>query len=241
MDFILNVLAGLVTGIIVSTFVATRKSLSLYLRFGRVRKVWFPFLRGNAVVVITGRPGQLPRSTTKVSFSEVLALVELKAFFQRFGSNFDVLNSIDANPSQYADKDIILLGSQQANEETELISRKIAVPFSYDDHGNLVSQLGRFPSIPDDGTLLKEDHALILKCNSPYGHARKVLILAGNHGTATESAVRYMVSPSGIVEIASKLGSSDFIGILHVDVESNVPKSYKLVTCWKFEEVVNHR
>jgi hypothetical protein len=240
MDFLYNVLAGLIAESIAKLFATSRKWVLFDHRSRAIRKVWSPFLEDNTVVVITGRLGKLARSTIKVSFSEVLAIIKLRSFFEKFGGNFLVYNSIDAKLVAYADSNIILLGSQQSNDVTKQILEKIAVPFRYDTHGNLESHLGKFPTILN-GNLIAEDHALIVKCDSPYGQNKKLLILAGNHGTATEAAVKYSISPFGIAEIAEQLGESDFIAIVHVEVESNMPKNYRLVACWKFDEVVQWR
>ena len=241
MEFGVNILASLAAGVILTGLAISWRRFIPFFSFGSIRKVWSPFLKGNTVIVITGRPGLLPRSTTKVSFSETRALLNLKKFFEKFGSNFEITNSIDANSIQYIDKNIILLGSQKANEVTKEFSNKIAIPFSYDSQGNLVSHSETFPSTPDNGESLKQDHALILKCVSPYGTGNRMFILAGNHGAATEAAARYVVSRNGIAEIARKLGDSDFTAVLRVQVENNNPKSCKLIKCWKFQEVLNER
>lgn len=239
MEFGISLLASIAAGAILTGLAVSWRRLIPYYHFGTIRKVWSPFLHNNTVVVITGRRGQLPRSTTKVSFCEMRALLNLTEFFKKFASDFEVLNSIDTDPASYASKNIILLGSQKANEVTREIGKRIAIPLGYDDQGNLVSHSGTFPTIPNDGSPIQQDHALILKCPSPYGDDKRMFILAGNHGAATEGAARYMVSRHGIAEIARKLGDSDFIAVLRVQTESNTIKNCKLVKCWKFQEVIN--
>lgn len=235
MELILNILAGVIAGILLTTLTFYWRRVSYFFRFGPIRKVWSPFLDGDTVVLLTGRPGSLPRSTTKVSFSEVKAVQKLMYFFREFGVNFTTYTSIDTELNCYAEKNIVLLGSQYGNKVTEKISDRIMIPIEYDDSGNLIINNRKYETVLDTDFLVKSDYALIVKCPNPSDNDKKMLILAGNHGVATESATRFISSKSGFNKIAKELGNSDFIAVIRTEVDNKISQNPKLEFLMKFE------
>jgi len=237
LDFVVSVITSIIGGIILGYMVGLHNHINLLFSFGSTKKIWFPFLNEDTAVIITGRQGELPRSTIKNSYSELIGAIVLRDFFMHFNRSFTIYNSKINSLNVYNSENIILLGSQNANPGTKDISEKIAMPFSYDGYGNLIIRGNTYSSKPTDGSPLIEDYALIVKCVNPYNEENRVMILAGNHGCATEAAVKYVTSKTGIAKIGNKLKSSDFLAVIKVKIENNIPKSIDLVGCWKFEEV----
>jgi hypothetical protein len=121
---------------------------------------------------------------------------------------------------------------------TKIISERIAIPFSYNEKGNLVSKNTEYGTVLNTNEQIVEDFALIVKCNNPYNDEKKIMVLAGNHGCATEAAVHFVVSKVGIANIGERLNSSDFFAIIKIEVDNNIPKRIELLKCWKFAEVI---
>lgn len=238
MSFIVSVVASIVGGLILGYLFALKKYINVLRYFGTTRKMWKPFFQNNTAVIITGRKGQFPRSTIKNSFSELLGVINLRDFFAKFNKSFAVYNSMMDTSNIFKSQNVILLGSQNANPVTKIISERIAIPFSYNEKGNLVSKNTEYGTVLNTNGQIVEDFALIIKCSNPYNDEKKIMVLAGNHGCATEAAVHFVVSKAGIANIGKRLNSSDFLAIIKIEVDNNIPKRIELLKCWKFAEVI---
>jgi hypothetical protein len=237
LGFSINVLASLFAALIIFLISKYINNVLYFLRIGKsekIRKVWAPFISNKTIVVMTGRKGVLPRSTIKVSFSEHQAVIELEKFFDKYRVEFKTLNSIEFNNDAYYDSNIILLGSKNANEVTEEFSRKrcLRPKIDYDNKGNLIVNKEIFKTNPDDGSPISEDYALVLKCDR--NEKSKLMIIAGNHGAATEGAVKYVLSSLGFIKIAKELGNSNFMAIIKIKMKNNISHEYSLVEWEKF-------
>lgn len=235
--FFIGVAASFVAAILWYFFLRRWLNFRIFLQIRNLRRIWSPFLKGSTTVIITGRTGPLPRSSVRASFSEVQALLNLIKFFNICKASFSVANSVTTPPDTLVGQNIILLGGKSSNEFTRRLSSSIAIKFEYDENGNLAGHFGKFPSEPDNGNPIKKDYAIVLKCNNPFSGNNKVLLIAGNHGAATDGATKYLVSSKGVREIAKKIGDDDFLAIIRIEVNNNVPHNYSLVRCWHFREI----
>ncbi|MBW8017282.1 MAG: hypothetical protein FVQ82_13950 [Planctomycetes bacterium] len=231
MNFILSVISSVVGGYLLGISVLTKRWIAPFWRLGRARKFWGQFFRGRTIVVLTGRPGKHLRSTTKVSYCEVLGVLELVSFFKGLGLDVAIYNSQEIDSRQYLENNVIFVGKQNANKATLELSKKMLIPFSYDSQANTVYSEKPFITEPKDPKCpITEDYAFILKGDNPYDNGdKKVLVLAGNHGAATEGVIRYVTSKSGMDYIAGEVGKHDFSGIVKIPIEDNIPKKARPV------------
>ncbi len=240
-EFLLNVLASLIAGFAFATILWSWHRLPYLLRIGRIRKAWSPFLDGDTVLIMTGRQGDLERSTTRASFNEARAMHKMAAFFSSMSAKFQLGNGIDDDLSAQEGKNLILLGSRNGNDMTKALGKKIPImPVWYDSAGNLVIDETKYCTVPGGDRPVTEDYALLLRCSKMTGDRKKVMILAGNHGAATEAAAMFAMSQSGITAIAKRAGNNDFIAVIKTTVNNNVPEPATLEFLMAFDFGVDH-
>jgi hypothetical protein len=147
-----------------------------------------------------------------------------------------VLDQIDKTvhiPDFPEDEALVIIGSPHANRLCERIMLSSKIPrlpfrFEMNERGKCINvyqdEVGHwlekpiisFPSSQKDTTassdILEEDYGIILRMTNPFDASgkNKVLILAGNHGFGTESAINFVADNERVSSLHEKVQNCDF-------------------------------
>ncbi len=158
-----------------------------------------------------------------------------------------VLDQIDKTvhiPDFPEDEALVIIGSPHANRLCERIMLSSKIPrlpfrFEMNEKGKCINvyqdETGHwfekpiisFPSSQKDITtssdILEEDYGIILRITNPFDASgkNKVLILAGNHGFGTESAINFVADNERISFLHEKVQSCDFEALFVASVGKN--------------------
>lgn len=170
-----------------------------------------------------GEETQKSGHTVKVSYNEVDAVMGLQNRLQSIGINLKLVHSGIEN---WGDKELIVVGSPNANAICRQIMDNSGLNLPYHFLVKKISEEKKykcisteqgvlFPANYEDSEKLGKDFGIIAKVINPLSGLarRKALILAGNHGFGTESAVSFIAAPKFVNSLLEQARDNDFIAI----------------------------
>jgi hypothetical protein len=220
-DLIINILAGIILVLLGSW----SQRLLVAWRFRYQRRIWRIFAGKTELgICLTTRPGPLPRSTRRLSLSEVRAVADIIPLISRLGVNYTLLEASTADADILGKMNLLVLGSTFVNEVSreivEFLAPAIHMSTGIEPRHITVSNRRYEPSYSNDGTRVVHDHAIVVRAHNPYdkSQTRWALMVMGCHGFGTEGAARVLTHSILIRKILSEAGSEPFAAVVSVRI-----------------------
>ncbi len=212
---------------------------------------------------VNGVPTKSHGHTVQVTYREVRGFFDLQKKLDPTKFNFEIVHSdidkrtetylIPIEGKYYREGRLIVIGSTHANSLCKEIMDEVKPPYRFhadeeshkciqiyqDENGELTDKPKS--SIPDDNKL-NRDYGIILRSANPFdtrnverSEKRKVLILAGNHGFGTESAIRFVSNPECIQLLLDMVKESDFEVFFQANIHGQRVEELKIMRLSKWE------
>lgn len=204
------------------------KKLLNHYRLRNYRAIWYPFysFEPEVAIVLTTRPGPLPRSTMRVSLNEMLAFSEIQAVFRELNIKSYPFLGNEVDKAELASKHIVCLGGPKANNTSALIWASIQdkIPFYFDIENQEIHVAHRIykPEYDNEGRV-KCDYGLVVRIRNPFSSnlSRYTMIAFGCHGHATYGAIRGVLREDLVQELFRKVKRQDFAAIVQVNLHNH--------------------
>lgn len=182
-----------------------------------------------------GTPISKPGHTALLSYNEVVAFLKLKDALKQIKERLILVHGDIEDSLFEIDETLIIIGSSHANKvcQSILSSKKIPqIPFRFDknekgkgkciniyqdENGNWSQNpLESFPNFANESSItvdkIKEDFGIILRVTNPRDESgkNKVLIMGGNNGFGTESAVSFVADKDRVNFLHDLVKDQDF-------------------------------
>lgn len=191
------------------------------------------------VVALTTRDGPLPRSTARVSLTEVEAVVNLKSLV---GEKIHIeLMKHPPETALLSNKNVLCLGGTLANTVTaqalEILKNKFPFIFQIDAPRKIViADRSYEPVYSQDGSVVLRDYAVIVKTENPFSETavknKKIFIIMGLHGYGTRGAVIALMDSKISKEIWRKVKTGDFSAVIRIEIDRNQRLNVFLEEVW---------
>ena len=193
--------------------------------------------------------------TVKVSFNEVKGFLKLQKELYPISDNLkfiyggnrykdEIGNTITMTTPHYKeDQKLIIIGSTHANEVCNkfMTHSKLDLPYEYTtikdvsgkEHKSIrIKKTNEYyPSISNLEDFEK-DYGIILRVKNPCtGSNKKILVLGGNHGPGTQSAISFVTYPTSETDmqiIVNKAGDADFMAIFEANTSHSKRQGFDL-------------
>lgn len=234
-DLLIGILASVIASIVFYILGLITNSIIKTMKFSSFRRIWKPFLSNKeCTIILTSRSGELPRSTPKISFTEMLSYTALHEKLSFLGITLIAKNSHIPLDSIKEDN-LILLGGSYANEISRHFLSKIKTtqPFiikasDTNEYFVKTSTSEYYPELGDDGRLVK-DYAVIMRCANPYNTDNSVLIIMGCHGYGTYGGVLMITYKAYAETIVHSIKDRDFVMLVEFELSGNSIIGQKVV------------
>jgi hypothetical protein len=215
------------------------------------RKIYVILSAKNGFEWVQGLPTPQPGHTALLSYNEVISFLKLQDSLEQIkekailvhGGIEDTQSKKIYIPEFLEDETLIIIGSPNAHKFCRRIlsSPKLAqIPFRFgvNEKGKCINcyqdETGKwsdkpiisFPSESENGSDqddIEEDFGIILRMDNPRdaSNNNKILIMGGNHGLGTESAVKFVTDKDRIKLLNEFVKGQDFEAIFQASVNKN--------------------
>lgn len=190
---------------------------------------------------IDGQPSGKPGHTPQLAFNEVNAFLNLERTLTPYyralrlvhGGIRDAHTNTLVIPDFPEDSTLIVVGSSHANPICKrVLARAAPLPYRFETnaHGKCIhvyqDALNEWHETPvavfpePDSIALEEDFGILLRITNPLDASRrsKVLVLGGNHGFGTESALNYVADTERVNSLQALVAGHDFMAVYEASV-----------------------
>jgi len=190
-----------------------------------------------------GKPIRKPGHTALLSYNEVIAFFRLQNALPKIKERLILVHGDAEFPD---DKTLIIIGSSNANKVCKRILSSPEIPqlpfrFGTNKKGKCINlyqnetggwskkPLESFPPLPltnnpnsTTDKKIEKDFGIILRVTNPRDadHKNKVLIVGGNHGFGTESAVNFVVDKNRVKFLTDTVQDQDFEALFQAAVNA---------------------
>jgi hypothetical protein len=176
--------------------------------------------------------------TVKISYNELDAVLVLQKSLYSLGIVLRVVHGgVEQSggpvlvPDFSKDENLVIVGSPHANMicKDVMTYAKPILPCEFVVSGVgdkkfkcVSSEYGTFPSTYEDSVVFDKDFGIIVRISNPLSglSKKKALVVAGNHGFGTESAVRFLADQELVSLLYKKVKDDDFAAIFQAHTDS---------------------
>jgi len=235
-----NFAIGIFSGIALLLVGAVSQRLIDAWRFRSERRIWRLFAREAELgICLTTRRGPFPKSTHRLSLSEVRPVADIVPLLSRLGIKYTLLEASTADADTLGKMNLLILGSTFVNkvsrEFVEFLGPVLPMSSSMEPRQITIANQKYAPTYSADGSRVVHDYALVVRAHNPYDktHSRWALMIMGCHGFGTEGASRVLISRILIRKILSEADDKPFAAVVSVRIvgrayDSEIVEIYSL-------------
>ena len=203
------------------------------------RRIWRPIIKnGRPIgVVITCRPGPLPRSTHRASINEVRVLLDFSPVFNRMGIECRISDSLVASDAELSSANLLILGGPAINavaqRALDAIQDTLPASINLEEIAITIANRRYAPEYDQNEGRVIKDYGLVVRCRNPFdsSNASMAFLVMGCHGFGTAGAAQLLLDEGHARKLSSEVEQRDFVAIAEVrikgqDYETRIVESF---------------